>query len=38
MAYGLIKTMGVRRRIVETWLYIEVALMFGSGILAARRT
>lgn len=33
MAYGLIKTMGVRRRIVETWLYIEVALMFGSGIL-----
>ncbi|MDD4880141.1 MAG: cbb3-type cytochrome c oxidase subunit I [Gallionellaceae bacterium] len=33
MAYGLITTMGVRRRIVETWLYIEVALMFGSGIL-----
>jgi hypothetical protein len=33
MAYGLIKTMGVRRKIVETWLYIEVALMFGSGIL-----
>jgi len=33
MAYGLIKTLGVRRKIVETWLYIEVALMFGSGIL-----
>ena len=33
MAYGLVKTMGVRRKIVETWLYIEVALMFGSGIL-----
>ncbi len=33
MAYALIKTLGVRRKIVETWLYIEVALMFGSGIL-----
>ena len=33
MAYGLMKVFGVRRRIVETWLYIEVALMFGSGIL-----
>jgi nitric oxide reductase subunit B len=33
MAYGLMKTLGVRRRIVQTWLYIEVALMFGSGIL-----
>ncbi len=33
MAYMLITTLGVRRRIVETWLYIEVALMFGSGIL-----
>ena len=33
MAYMLIETMGVRRKIVETWLYIEVALMFGSGIL-----
>jgi nitric oxide reductase subunit B len=33
MAYALMKTLGVRRRIVETWLYIEVALMFGSGIL-----
>jgi nitric oxide reductase subunit B len=33
MAYGLMQTLGVRRKIVETWLYIEVALMFGSGIL-----
>ncbi len=33
LAYALIKTLGVRREIVETWLYIEVALMFGSGIL-----
>ena len=33
MAYMLIQTLGVRRKIVETWLYIEVALMFGSGIL-----
>ena len=33
MAWGLMKTLGVRRKIVTTWLYIEVALMFGSGIL-----
>jgi len=33
MAWGLIKLLGVRRQIVTTWLYIEVALMFGSGIL-----
>ena len=33
MAYGLMKILGVSRKIVETWLYIEVALMFGSGIL-----
>ena len=33
MAWGLIKTLGARRHIVTTWLYIEVALMFGSGIL-----
>jgi nitric oxide reductase subunit B len=33
MAYALMSVMGVRRKIVETWLYIEVALMFGSGIL-----
>ena len=33
MAWGLMKLLGVSRRIVQTWLYIEVALMFGSGIL-----
>ncbi len=33
MAWGLIATLGARRRIVTTWLYVEVALMFGSGIL-----
>src|SRR5262245_12093027 len=33
MAWGLMKTLGARREIVTTWLYIEVALMFGSGIL-----
>jgi nitric oxide reductase subunit B len=33
MAWGLIKTLGARRQIVTTWLYIEVALMLGSGIL-----
>jgi nitric oxide reductase subunit B len=33
MAWGLIKTLGANRRIVTTWLYIEVAMMFGSGIL-----
>ncbi len=33
MAWALIKVLGARRRIVTTWLYIEVALMFGSGIL-----
>lgn len=33
MAWGLMKTLGVSRRIVTTWLYIEVAMMFGSGIL-----
>ena len=33
MAWGLIKTLGVSRQIVTTWLYIEVAMMFGSGIL-----
>jgi len=27
------KTIGARREIVTIWLYIEVALMFGSGIL-----
>ncbi len=33
MAWGLIKTIGASRQIVTTWLYVEVALMFGSGIL-----
>jgi nitric oxide reductase subunit B len=33
MAWSLMKILGVRRQIVQTWLYIEVALMFGSGIL-----
>ena len=33
MAWGLIKTLGASRKIVTTWLYIEVAMMFGSGIL-----
>ena len=33
MAWGLMKTLGARRKVVTTWLYIEVALMFGSGIL-----
>ena len=33
MAWGLMKTLATPRRIVTTWLYIEVALMFGSGIL-----
>ncbi|MFI4936968.1 MAG: cbb3-type cytochrome c oxidase subunit I [Candidatus Berkiellales bacterium] len=33
MAWMLMQILGVNRRIVTTWLYIEVALMFGSGIL-----
>jgi nitric oxide reductase subunit B len=33
MAWGLMKTLNVNRRIVTTWLYVEVAMMFGSGIL-----
>ncbi len=33
MAWGLMKVLHVDRKIVTTWLYIEVALMFGSGIL-----
>lgn len=33
MAYGLIKVLGANRQIVEMWLYIEVAMLFGSGIL-----
>lgn len=33
MAWSLMHLIGASRKIVETWLYIEVALMFGSGIL-----
>ncbi|MEF3074031.1 cbb3-type cytochrome c oxidase subunit I [Methylobacter sp. Wu1] len=33
MAWSLMKLLGARRKIVQTWLYIEVTLMFGSGIL-----
>jgi nitric oxide reductase subunit B len=33
MAWGLMHTLGTSRRIVTTWLYIEVAMMLGSGIL-----
>lgn len=32
-AYGLIKIIGARREVVEMWLWIEVAMLFGSGIL-----
>lgn len=33
VAWGLMNTLGARRTIVTTWLYIEVALVLGSGIL-----
>jgi nitric oxide reductase subunit B len=33
IAYGLIKVMHANRQIVEMWLWIEVAMLFGSGIL-----
>ncbi|WP_297430989.1 cbb3-type cytochrome c oxidase subunit I [Sulfurimonas sp.] len=32
-AYGLIKMIGAHRQVVEMWLWIEVAMLFGSGIL-----
>ncbi len=32
-AYGLIRLIGAKRQIVEMWLWIEVAMLFGSGIL-----
>jgi nitric oxide reductase subunit B len=32
-AYGLIKLVGANRKVVEMWLWIEVAMLFGSGIL-----
>jgi nitric oxide reductase subunit B len=31
--YILMKTLGANRKVVEMWLWIEVAMMFGSGIL-----
>ncbi|RMD71369.1 MAG: nitric-oxide reductase, partial [Gammaproteobacteria bacterium] len=33
MALALMKLLGVKRSIVTGWLYVEVALMLGSGIL-----
>jgi len=33
MAWALIELMGTSRRIVEAWLYIEVMLVLGTGIL-----
>ena len=33
VAYGLIKVLKANRQIVEMWLYIEVTMLFGSGIL-----
>lgn len=33
MAFALLRLLGTSRRIVETWLYIEVALVLGTGIL-----
>ncbi|BAF71204.1 cbb3-type cytochrome c oxidase subunit I [Sulfurovum sp. NBC37-1] len=32
-AYSLIKIIGAKREIVEMWLWIEVLMLFGSGIL-----
>jgi len=32
-AYGLIHIIGANRKVVEMWLWIEVAMLFGSGIL-----
>jgi nitric oxide reductase subunit B len=33
MAWSLMELLGTSRRIVETWLYIEVMLVLGTGIL-----
>jgi nitric oxide reductase subunit B len=33
MAFALMQLLGTARRIVEIWLYIEVALVLGTGIL-----
>ena len=32
-AYALIKIVGAKREVVEMWLWIEVLMLFGSGIL-----
>jgi len=32
-AYALVKIIGAKREIVEMWLWIEVLMLFGSGIL-----
>lgn len=32
-AYALIKLVGAKREVVEMWLWIEVSMLFGSGIL-----
>jgi len=32
-AYALIKLIGAKREIVEMWLWIEVLMLFGSGVL-----
>ena len=32
-AYGLMQMIGAHRKTVEMWLWIEVAMLFGSGIL-----
>ncbi|MDK9692683.1 MAG: cbb3-type cytochrome c oxidase subunit I [Sulfurimonas sp.] len=32
-AYGLITMIGAHRKVVEMWLWIEVTMLFGSGIL-----
>lgn len=31
--YGLIQVLGANRRIVEMWVWIEVTMLFGSGVL-----
>ncbi len=32
-AYGLMRIIGANRQVVEMWLWIEVGMLFGSGIL-----
>jgi len=33
MAWTLIHLVGASRRVVESWLYVEVAMVLGTGIL-----